>query len=198
MSGAGGFPEFPSGQFSPGRPGVPGLKPEWFIGLGAVFLVLGVLAFVDAVLTTLVSVVFLGIVLIIAGCVQLGQSFAHREVPLARWWLPAVTGALYVLGGAVLIREPVTGSVFLTAFLAGCLIFSGVTRAVWAAGHRSLNNWWGVVLSGVVTLLVGILVYVTLPWSGVWLIGTFIGIELVIGGVSAIAFGVALRNGRGG
>ncbi|WP_367160857.1 HdeD family acid-resistance protein [Kozakia baliensis] len=194
MSGTGGFPNFNS--LDPRRN--PGLKPSWFIGVGAFFVALGVLAFLDTVLTTLASMVVIGVLLFMAGVAQLAQSFAHRGVPTSTQWLSALIGVLYILGGLLLIDEPVTGSIFLTAFLAGCLIFTGVARFVWAAGHRTIGNWWGFLLSGVVALLTGILVYATLPWSGLWLIGTFIAIELIIGGVSAIMFGVSLNKAERG
>jgi len=70
-------------------------------------------------------------------------------------------------------------------------------RGLWAAGHRHVANWWTMVLSAVVALLTGIFIFVTLPWSGLWLIGTFIAIELIFGGISALSFGLSLkRNGR--
>lgn len=185
MSETGGFPGLPpTGQ---------NLRSGWFIGLGVVFLILGILAFIDTAVTTMASMVFVGFMLIIAGVAQLAQSFVHR-IGTRNTWLTALVGALYIIGGFMLIEEPLVGSTFFTALLAGALIFAGVARAAWAAGHRMLANWWGVLLSGIVALLTGILVYVTLPWSGVWLIGTFIAIELIVSGVSAIAFGMALKN----
>lgn len=182
----------------PGMPPLsPRLKPNWFIGIGIVLITLGAVALVDAIVATLASVVVLGMLLIFSGIAYLGQSFAHRDVPGSRFWITALMGFLYALSGILLIQEPITGSFFLTAFMAGCLMASGVMRGIWAAGNRHVANWWMLVLSAVVSLLTGIFIFVTLPWSGLWLIGTFIGIELIFGGVSAIAFGNALkRDGR--
>ncbi|KXV22545.1 HdeD family acid-resistance protein [Gluconobacter japonicus] len=171
-----------------------GLKPGWFIGVGAVLVVLGLLAAFDAVATTLASMVLLGVLLIIGGVAQVVQSFAHRGLPLPNQWLSGLVGGLYILGGLLLIEEPATGSVFITAILAGCLIFAGISRAFWAAGHRTAGGWSLLAVSGIFTLLIGILLYMTLPWSGLWLIGTLIAIELLMAGISAILFGVSLRN----
>ncbi|MFC0501500.1 HdeD family acid-resistance protein [Asaia krungthepensis] len=186
MSGFGNIPGLP--------PINPQLKPNWFIGIGVVLIVLGVLAFLDTVVTTLASIVIIGMLLIFSGVAYLAQSFAHRDVPGSRFWITALMGFLYILGGILLIQEPETGSVFLTAFLAGCLMASGVMRGLWAAGHRHVANWWTMVLSAVVALLTGIFIFVTLPWSGLWLIGTFIAIELIFGGISALSFGLALKR----
>ncbi|GBQ12382.1 HdeD family acid-resistance protein [Swaminathania salitolerans] len=186
MSDRNGFPNLSS---------MPsGLKPNWFIGIGAVLVLLGIFAFFDAVLTTLASVVFIGFLLIMTGIAYFAQAFAHRSVPGARFWIMALMGFCYVLGGFLLIQEPATGSLFLTAFLAGSLIASGIMRALWAFGQRDTPNWWTLVLSAVVALLTGIFIFVTLPWSGLWLIGTFIAIELIFGGMSVFSFGLALKN----
>ena len=174
-------------------------RAGWFIALGIVFVLLGVLAWADVVVTTLASTVLIGLVLICAGIVQFVHAAAHHggdSLGLRRTgvWLPALIGVLYVLGGVSIIREPVTGSVLLTAFLAGCLIFAGLARAIWAGGHRQRPGWWSLLLSGLVALVVGILVYVSLPWSGLWLLGTVVAVELVVGGVAALAFGLSLRR----
>ena len=174
-------------------------RAGWFIALGIAFVLLGVLAWADVVATTLASTVLIGLLLLLAGIVQLVHAAAHhgpgpRAGRRTGVWLPALIGLLYLLGGLSILREPVTGSVLLTAFLAGCLIFAGLARAVWAAGHRQLAGWWSLLLSGLVALGIGILVYVSLPWSGLWLLGTVGAVELIVGGVAALTFGLSLRR----
>jgi uncharacterized membrane protein HdeD (DUF308 family) len=48
--------------------------------------------------------------------------------------------------------------------------------------------------SGVISLLVGLMLYWTLPWSGLWVVGTLIAVELVVHGVSWLQFGLTLRR----
>ncbi|CAI9121072.1 HdeD family acid-resistance protein [Brytella acorum] len=167
------------------------LKPGWLIAIGCLLIVLGVLAWIDAVFTTLASVVLIGVLMVFGGVAQLAQAFAQNQVSSSNKWFMALAGVLYVLGGLLVIEEPVTGSVFVTAFLAGCLIFSGIARAAWASGHRYLSNWWGMLLSAIITLLVGALIFMTLPWSGLWLLGTLIGIELIFAGAAMVGIGTA-------
>lgn len=178
-------------NFPPTR---PGLRPNWLIGVGAVLMALGVLALLDAASATLASMIVFGVLLILSGVALLMQSFAHRAIPGSRFWVTALMGVAYILCGFLFVKEPETGSVFITAAVAGCLIASGIMRCFWAAGHRHVPNWWTLVVSAVVALLTGILVYITLPWSGLWLIGTFIGIEMLIAGASAVAFGLSLKR----
>ncbi|GBQ89127.1 HdeD family acid-resistance protein [Gluconobacter albidus] len=171
-----------------------GLKPGWFIGFGAFLIVLGILAALDTIATTLASMVILGALMIVGGVAQIMQSFAHRGLPVPNQWLSGLIGGLYILGGILLIEEPATGSIFITAILAGCLIFAGLARTFWAGGHRNNRSWIMLAFSGLITLLVGILLYMTLPWSGLWLIGMFIAVELLMAGFSTALFGLSLRN----
>ncbi|WP_040509706.1 HdeD family acid-resistance protein [Gluconobacter morbifer] len=174
----------------------PNLKPGWFIGIGAFFIVLGILAALDTVSTTLASMVILGTLMIIGGIAQVIQSFAHNGlVPVRNQWLSALIGALYIVGGLLMIEEPATGSVFVTAILAGCLIFAGLARTFWAADHRTVSGWGLLTISGIFTLIVGIGLYMTLPWSALWLIGMLIAFELLMVGVATLLFGISLRDG---
>ena len=169
-------------------------RSGWFIALGILFILLGILAWVDVGVATLASTILVGLMLVVAGAVQIAHALAHRQTGRSGAWLSGLVGILYVLGGGTIIEEPVAGSVLLTAFLAGCLIVAGIARVAWAAGHRRLGGWWGLLLSGIVALLVGILIYLSLPWSGLWVLGTLVAIELIVGGVSALMFGLALRR----
>ena len=187
MSGSLHAARFPSGGLASPRSG-------WFIALGILFILLGVLAWVDVVATTLASTVVIGLMLMVAGVVQVAHAVAHRGITAFAAVASGLIGVLYVLGGVAIIEEPIAGSVLLTAILAFCLVFAGVARIAWAVGHRRLGGWWGLLLSGLVALVVGILVYLSLPWSGLWLLGTLVAIELVIGGVSALMFGLSLRR----
>lgn len=191
MSGSNPFP-----SFATSLPTVT-LKPGWLIALGVVLLLLGMLALGEAWLLTLTSVLAIGMLLVIAGIVQLAQSFAHSSASTGNRWLAALGGVLYIAAGLLLINEPVTGSIFLTAFVAGLLIISGVARAIWAFGHRYLATWWLALLSGVVSVVLGVLIYAMLPWSGLWLIGTFIGVELIFAGVTMLSLGFTAQRALG-
>ena len=69
-------------------------------------------------------------------------------------------------------------------------------RVVIAMRHREVQYWWLMAIGGLISVGLGVLVYVTLPWSGLTLLGTLVGIELVIQGVTWLQFGLALRRHR--
>lgn len=175
-------------------PAPPGLKPGWFIALGLILIALGILAAWDAVATSLASVIVLGTLLVAGGVAQIVVAISYRDLPLARPWLGVLMGLLYVVAGILMIEEPATGSVFITAVLAGCLIFAGLARTFWAAEHRYAKGWGLLIISGLFTLVIGIGLYLTLPWSALWLIGMFVAFELLMAGTSVFLFGLSLRD----
>ena len=72
----------------------------------------------------------------------------------------------------------------------------GIMRIVIAFRHRELAGWWLLVLSGAASVAIGILLYASLPWSGLWVLGTLVGIELLVQGGTWLQFGFTLRHLR--
>ncbi|GAN53235.1 HdeD family acid-resistance protein [Tanticharoenia sakaeratensis] len=166
----------------------------WFVGLGVASIVLGVLAWIDAMSVSLASVMLLGIAIVVAGIFQIAHAISARDWSGRLFALAG--GCLYVLGGVLLMAEPVAGSIFITAVISICMMIAGVARLAIAFSHRETGGWQLMALGGVVTLLIGILLYTSLPWSGLWLIGTFVAVELIIAGVAWLQLGLAMRPAR--
>jgi uncharacterized membrane protein HdeD (DUF308 family) len=182
------------------RPGPRGLgwahvslKWGWFVGFGVLLIVIGVFALGDVVAVTLASTVFIGAMLLIGGIVQIVHSFMTKE-SWGSFLLHLLGGALYVLGGLLIMDEPVRGSLVITLVLAISLVVGGALRAVIALRHREVAGWWLLLLGGLVSLVVGVLLFAQLPWSGLWVLGTLIGIELIFMGVVWLQFGLNLRR----
>jgi uncharacterized membrane protein HdeD (DUF308 family) len=178
-----------------------GLEPRrltarwgWFVALGVVMVIAGGFALVDTVLVTLISVIFIGAALLIAGIFQVVHAFANKG--WAAFLLALLGGALYIVGGLLIMDEPVNGSVVITLLLAVVLAVSGVSRIVMALRHRELQGWWLMLIGGVIGVAVAVLLYMSLPWSSLWLLGTLIAIELIFNGVGWIMLGFALRGRR--
>ncbi|MFT8719106.1 HdeD family acid-resistance protein [Acetobacter sp.] len=171
------------------------LSNRWFLFvlLGVASIILGAFAWIDAISVTMASTVLFGALFIIAGIFQLVHAFSCRE--WSSFLLSALLGFLYILGGALLIKEPVTGSAIITGFIALSLILGGIFRLMIAFQNRFLPGWWLMALGGVVTVAIGVMLYATLPWSGLWVVGTLIACELIFAGIGWVQFGLALRRG---
>lgn len=167
-------------------------RPMWTIGLGAALTLLGVLAIAASVLTTLVTMTLLGWMLIIGGVVQVVQAFSAP-----RWRavvLPLLEGVLYGVVGMLIAARPLESAAVATLLLGAFLMISGLFRILAVPTFLRLRNWGWVLASGIVSLLLGIAIWAQWPVSGLWVLGTFIGIEMIGWGISLMALGAALRD----
>jgi uncharacterized membrane protein HdeD (DUF308 family) len=170
----------------------PRTRWGWFVALGMAQLVLGIIAWFDVIAFTIAGVIFIGALLLVAGVFQIIHAFMDRE--WGAFILHLLVGLLYVIGGFLLMEEPLEGSVVITILVAFALVIGGILRIVIAAQHRHMPGWGLLLASGVVSLLIGLMLYLTLPWSGLWVVGTLIAVELIVHGVSWVQFGLALRR----
>jgi uncharacterized membrane protein HdeD (DUF308 family) len=170
----------------------PRLGWGWFIGLGVVQLILGVVAWFDVIAFTIAGVIFIGALLLVAGVFQVVHAFMDRE--WGSFALHLLIGLLYIVGGFLLMDEPIQGSLVITILVAAALVIGGVLRIAIGIQHRHMAGWVLMILGGLISLLVGVMLYVMLPWSGLWVVGTLIAVELIVHGVSWIQFGLALRR----
>ena len=166
-------------------------KWGWFVALGIGMLLAGGFALVDTMLVTILSVIFIGAALLVAGIFQIVHAFANKE--WGAFLFALLCGALYVIGGLLIMNEPVSGSLIITIFVMASLAVNGVLRIVMALRHRELQGWWLVLLGGLIAIGVAVMLFLSLPWSSLWLLGTLIAIELIFNGVGWIRLGFALR-----
>ena len=103
-------------------------------------------------------------------------------------------GVLSLIAGFLIMDEPVRGALVLTIVVVAFLAVGGITRIVLAFRHREMANWGLLAVSGVVSLLVAGLHNATFPWSGLWVLGTLIAVELIVQGIGWLSFGLALRR----
>jgi len=164
----------------------------WFVGLGIVQLVLGVIAWFDVVAFTIAGVIFIGALLLVAGVFQIIHAFMDREWRSFLFHLLA--GALYVIGGFLIMEEPIQGAVVITILVSASLIVGGIFRIVIAVRHRPMPGWGLLVVGGLISVVLGVMLYAMLPWSGLWVIGTLIAVELIVQGAGWLQFGLALRR----
>jgi uncharacterized membrane protein HdeD (DUF308 family) len=170
----------------------PSTRWGWFVALGIAQLVLGAVAWFDVIAFTIAGVIFIGALLVLAGVFQIVHAFMDRE--WGAFALHLLVGILYVIGGFLLMDEPIQGSLVITILVAVALIVGGILRIIIGIRHRHMPGWALLVAGGVISLVVGLMLYLTLPWSGLWVVGTLIAVELVMHGVSWIQFGLTLRK----
>lgn len=169
-------------------------KWAWFAGLGGLLLVFAAIVFFNMSATSKVTAWLIGLFLVLAGAANIIQALFTDRWSRSVWSM--LSGALYVFGGAMIMREPAQGSLLLSILAMIALTISGVARIGIAIAHRDVTGWWVVLLGGFTSIIVGILLIASLPWSGTWVLGLLIGTELAVQGLSWLVFGLGLRRLR--
>jgi uncharacterized membrane protein HdeD (DUF308 family) len=167
-------------------------KWGWFVVLGIVLIALGAIAQLNAGSDIAAGTILIGASPLVGGGFQIIHAFLTKE-----WYGFVVSlscGVLYLIGGLLVMNEPVQGALALTILAGATLAVSGIMRIVLAFEHRDMPAWGVVLFSGVASIAVGCLLYASLPWPGLWVLGTLIAVELVVQGVSWLYFGLALRT----
>jgi len=181
-------------QRQTGTGGYPRTSWVWFIVLGTLQILLGVFAWFDVLAATLAATLLIGAALLVGGVLQTVHSFMDRD--WSGFLLHMLAGILYIIAGLLIMAEPVRGALVITVVLAVVMIVAGIFRVVLAARHWHMGGSGLMMLGGFVSIVVGFVLYLTLPWSGLWVLGTLIAIELIIHGASWLEFGLALRRAR--
>ncbi|MEN6495051.1 MAG: HdeD family acid-resistance protein [Thermoguttaceae bacterium] len=163
----------------------------WFVGLGVVLMILGVIAIGSAIATTLVSILLFGWLLIIGGVLEAGYAFWQE-----RWgafFIDLMVGILYAVVGFMMVANPGIAALSLTLLVAMFLILAGLFRSVAALAARP-PHWGWLLFHGVISLILGVLIWQQWPVSGLWVIGLFVGIELLLNGATLVALGTSARS----
>ncbi len=174
--------------------GVAGLAKYWkrVVAVGVVLMLCGGLALTAVVAATLASVFLVGAVMMLAGVSEIVHAFAVRE--WSRFFLWVALGILYTLAGLAAFVNPGLAAGVLTLLLGAGLVASGILRIVLAAEMRDGRSWGWVALSGLVTALLGVMVLFQWPESSLYVLGIFLGLDLVFAGASWLTMGLALRR----
>lgn len=160
-------------------------------GVGLALIALGSLAIYSVVFATFASVIFFGWVLVFSGFVQLGHALYARH--WNGFWLQLLLGLFSLVGGALLIFNPVFGAISLTLLL-GLLFIAQGTLRIFLALTKRFEHWIWVLIGGILALTLGIMILVQWPYSGLYIIGLFVGIDLIFNGWALVALSIAAKK----
>ena len=168
------------------------VKWGWIVALGIVYLITGLIALGSVVMATVASVLVVGVMMIVAGVAEVFSAFQVKGWGKFLLWV--LLGVLYIVAGFVTFENPLLAAALLTLVLGAALVASGIMRIVLAFGMQHETPWIWVVLSGVITLLIGVVILAHWPVSSLFVLGLFLGIDLVMAGAGWIGIGLTLRR----
>ena len=163
----------------------------WFVILGGSLMFLGVLALSYSAFFTIATVEILGFFLIIGASLHIGGAFFTGS--WGGFFLTLGTGVLQLVVGLMCVRHPAEAAIVYTLMMAVFFMVGGLLRIFAAASGRFHSRGW-VLFNGVITLVLGIMIWQQSPFSGLWVIGTFLGIDLLCNGWSYLLIGLSVRK----
>ncbi len=129
----------------------------WFIALGIVFIIGGILAIAMPLLASLTVAIIVGWLLLIVGIVQLVLAWSMRSWGGVAWQI--VIGVIFVLGGLSLIVNPLSGAITLTLVLGIIFIAKGIMQLILGFRFRPHEGWGWVVAAGVLAIVLGLMIH---------------------------------------
>lgn len=164
----------------------------WVIGVGIVLLVIGVLAVASPLVTGIAVTTAVGIYLVVGG---VGQCLlAFRSGAFGRGIFVLLMGLVMLIAGGYMISQPVTALASITLFIAIYFLAAGVLMGIASLQLRPASGWGWMLANGVITLLLGWMLWKQWPLSGAWAVGVLFGIQLISSGSALVAIGSAVRK----
>ena len=166
--------------------------PGALIGLGILFIILGMIGVAGQFLFSLVSVNVLGIFLFAGGVLQGAHAF--KSVGWKSVSVQLIFAVLYIAAAIYVWAFPIPALEAITLWLAVIFFVTGFLRLISAFQHRHFGEWFWLALSAAISILMGVLIMNNFPSSSLWLPGLLIAIELLLQGWSLLFLGFAAKS----
>ena len=164
----------------------------WSIVWGVFLIIFGMLAIGSPFLAAIAVTGFIAWLIVFAGVVHLILAFHAHGAGGLIWKL--LVGLAYLFFGGYLIVHPVLGVASLTLVLASLFLIEGILNIVLFFKMRSVGGSSWVLVDGIITLLLGLMIYMQWPSSSAWAVGTLVGVSMIISGVTRVMLSLAVRK----
>jgi uncharacterized membrane protein HdeD (DUF308 family) len=170
------------------------MKKNWNNSLivGVLLIILGIIAVAQPAISTVFAETWVAVILTSAGFAKLFYAFDTRSQGGFAWKL--LLGILYIATGFMLLFNPLTGVITLTLVLASFLLTEGVFELILAFRLRPQQNWTWVLGDGIITLVLGAMIWFQWPFNSPWLLGTLVGASVIFTGVSRVMLSLNARS----
>jgi len=155
------------------------------IGLGILLVILGIMAMGSPLVTGVAVSMMAGAFLFVGGVFRCIYAFKART--WGKGVLAFVIGALTLIAGILMMARPLYAIGTLT-------LADGIFELAHGFQLRPLSGWGWTAFSGVISIVLGIMIWSQWPLSGGWAIGILVGIKLLFAGWSLIGIGMAAKS----
>ena len=163
----------------------------WSIVLSILMIVAGVLAIASPMMAGVTVTALVGWLLIFSGGLHLAYAFRGGPASAVLWEL--LLAVVYAMAGVYLLVNPAIGLASLTFVIAFYLFVEGVLELALSAQLWNEGGAW-LLFNGIVTLVLALMIWSSWPRSGLWAIGTLVGVSMLCSGVTRLMFAYGVRR----
>lgn len=168
-------------------------KWGWILAFGIFSVLAGVIALAGSTMfATATAVYIVGFMMLFEGVAEIVAAFNARDWGHRLLWL--LLGAIYVFAGFVCLQDPFKAATILTLLLGIALVVGGLVRIFLATRMKQGTPWGWVVFSGLISFFLGWIIISHWPVSGFFVLGIFLGVDLIFIGSGWIAVALALKK----
>jgi len=160
--------------------------------LGIVLIALGVLAVLTPAVAGSALVIVIGFILLIAGIVPIVRELKAEASTEKTMGL--IIGVITAVAGIAVISHPLFGLAFLTVLLIGYFVAEGVWKIVVSFRYKPASGWKWLLVSGVLSLVLGLLIWKQWPVSGLWAVGVLVGVNLLGTGLALVTLASTMKK----
>lgn len=163
----------------------------WAIALGSLIMLTGVLAIVRPYVAAIAAAILVGWIFFFSGAFRLVYAIqTQRE---GRFVLKLLSGLLYLFAGVSLIIRPISGSILIALLVGIAIALKGCLQVILALEIRPRSGWFWMLLSGILGVVLGIIVWTQGAKTSAVVLGLIFGLELLFDGLSITLLAI---NGR--
>lgn len=160
--------------------------------LSGLLILFGILAITLPIVSSIGVAIIIGWLVIFDGLAQFFHAFQSKGIGHIVWKL--LVAVFYVAAGIYLLTHPALGAAGLALALAIFLFAEGVADVIaYFSTRKSGSSVW-VLVDGVVTLALGWMIWNRWPSNSLWVIGTLVGISMVMTGATRLMMALAVRK----
>jgi uncharacterized membrane protein HdeD (DUF308 family) len=170
------------------------LRDNWrpLLYAGILLAAVGLIAIVTPFLTGISITMLVGALLVVGGLFHFVGAFRGQGWTGFVWQI--VLGVVSVVAGAIVLLNPIFGLLTLTLAVIGYLFASGIVEIVMGLRLRGEKNWLWSVVSGVIGIALGVMLWAGFPSTALWTVGVLFGVNLLMTGISMVAIGLGGRS----
>lgn len=170
-------------------------NPNYLLLTGIALLVFGCIAIAAPAVAGTSVVIVVGAILVVSGVTQAIHGI--REESMASKLHSLVLGVITLLGGLAVLAHPLLGLTVLTLVFAVYFVIEGIWKIIASFSLRPASGWLAILGSGLIDFVLGFLIWRQWPLSGLWAVGTLIGVDLLVSGAALLLLSSTVRRLRG-